>query len=164
MSAFDKAAECFQQALRRNPRHFLSCYYLGYCYEVQRKLGAAEEKYRRSIKLAEDAEVKFSLPYEGMARLRLLESKPSEALRYAKKAVQLAPNEASSHTDLAKVYSALGQQAEAIPEWIRVTELDQTDAIPYYHLFQIYSALGMTDKANKALANFKRLTAIYGSL
>lgn len=162
-SDFGKAATYFQKALRRNPRHALSWYYLGYCYEVRRKLADAEIDYKRSMKLAGDAPDNFALPYEGMARLRLLESKPSDALSYAKKAVELDPNDAASRTILAEVYEALGQRADAIPEWDRVTELDQADAVPYYHLFQIYAATGMKDKASHALANFKRLVAIYGS-
>jgi tetratricopeptide (TPR) repeat protein len=163
MSDFDKAAEYFRHALQLDSQHLRSRYYLGYCYEVQRKLGDAEKEYQRSMELAKDDGVQFSLPYEGMARLRLLQSKPSEALEYAKKAVEFAPNDVASHTVLAKVYGALGQQAEAIPEWKRVAELDQTDAIPYYRLFQIYSALGMKEKAGEAMANFKRLTGIYGT-
>lgn len=163
MSAFGTAANYFQKALQLNPRHPLSAYYFGYCYEVQRKLVDAEREYRRSMELAKDSRDNLALPYQGMARLRLLESKPSNALRYAKKAVKLAPNDASSHTLLAKVYGALGQQADAVREWVLVTELDQTDAVSYYRLFQIYSALGMKEQANKALANFKKLTAIYGS-
>ena len=163
MSNFDKAAEYFQEALRLNSENLRLRYYMGYCYEIQRKLGEAEKEYLQTIQLAQKAGIKYSLPFEGMARLRLLQSKPSEALEYARKAVQLAPNDASTNTVLAKVYGALGQQAEAIPEWKRVTELDQTDAVPYYHLFRIYSVLGMKEKAEKAMANFKRLTAIYGT-
>lgn len=162
-SDFDKAEKYFRDALRLNPKHLRSRYYLGYCYEVHRKLGEAEKEYRRSMELASAAGVKFSLPYEGMARLSLLQSNPSEALGYAKKAVEFAPNDAASHTILAKVYGALGQKAEAIPEWKKVTELDRTDGIPYYHLFQIYSALGMKAKATQAMAEFKKMTAIYGT-
>ena len=163
MSNFDKAAEYFREALRLNSENLRLRYYMGYCYEIQRKLGEAEKEYLQTIQLAQKAGIKYSLPFEGMARLRLLQSKPSEALEYARKAVQLAPNDASTNTVLAKVYGALGQQAEAIPEWKRVTELDQTDAVPYYHLFRIYSVLGMKEKAEKAMVNFKRLTAIYGT-
>lgn len=162
-SEFEKGSEYFQKALRLDPQNFRSSYYLGYCYEVQGKWKEAEKKYQRSMKLSNDADVDFPLPYDGMARLKILESAPSDALPYAKKAVELAPNAATSHTVLAKVYSALGQPANAVTEWKLVTELDQTDAAPYYHLFQIYSALGMKEKAKEALASFKKLALMYGT-
>jgi len=160
---FAEAADYFKMAIRRNPRYFRSYYYFGYCNEIMRHLNTAEQQYRESMKLARAAGATSPLPYEGMARLRLLENKPSDALVYARQSVQLAPQQAASHKILAKAYTSAGRQKEASLEWKRTAALDLTDPSPYYHLFQIYSALGNTIKANAALAQFKKLSAIYGA-
>ena len=158
---FTKAEDNFRKALERNPGHFQSHYYLGWCEEVQRRVQDGEQEYRRSMELAETAGVKFAGPWQGMARIRLLEDKPAEALPYALRAVEYAPNDAASHKVLAKAYSALGKEAEAIAEWERVATLDPADSTPYYRLYHIYLAMGNKDKANAAYAQFQKLSAMY---
>ena len=161
MEDFDRAAEYYQKAIGRNPRHFQSYYYLGHCYEVKRKLEDAERQYQQAIEFAEAVGAKFAPPYRGMASLRLLENRPADALQFAKRAVELAPNDAEGHTELAKAYAALGREAEAVPEWEQAATLNPTDASPYYHLYRIYLAIGNEEKANSAYAKFKRLSSMY---
>lgn len=158
---FDMAAEYFQKAIHRNPKHYHSYYYLGYCYEVKRKLEDAERRYQQAIEYADAAGAKFALPYQGMARLRLLENRPADALTFATRAVELAPKDAESHKELAKDYETLKRQAEAIHEWEQVATLDPTDASPHYRLYRIYLALGDVEKANSAHARFERLSSMY---
>jgi len=180
---WDKAAEYLEQAVERNPHHLLSQYYLGYCYEAERNQAAAERQYQKAMELAVTAgadtgsgprtsdfgflepagtaEANAALPYEGLARLRLLENKPTEALPLAKRAVALATKDAEAHTVLAKAYAAAGQDAAAIPEWQQAAALDPTDAAPYYHLYRIYLAAGDKEKADAAHAQFLKLSARY---
>src|SRR6185295_16202885 len=122
-----------------------------------------EQEYRRSMELAEVAGNKYVLPYQGMARLRLLEIRPEEARQFAIQAVDLAPNDAESHLILAKVYAALGRAFDAAPEWERAAVLDPTNPAPYYHLYRTYSGLGNKQEANRAFAKYNSLIAIYGS-
>ncbi len=158
---FDRAAEYFQKAIERNPKHFHSHYYLGYCYEVKRKLEEAERRYQQAIEYADAAGAQFVPPYQGIARLRLLENRPADALTFANRAVEIAPRDAESHKALAKAYEGLKRQAEAIHEWEQVATLDPTDASPYYHLYRIYLAMGDDEKANSAHAEFERLSSMY---
>jgi predicted Zn-dependent protease len=113
------------------------------------------------MELVEAAGAKFAGPWQGMARIRLLEEKPAEALPYATRAVEDSPNDVASHKVLAKSYSALGKQAEAIVEWQRVAALDPADSAPYYRLYRIYLAMGNEEKADAAYAQFKKLSAMY---
>ena len=158
---YTKAADDFRKAIERNPGHFQSHFYLGWCDEVLRKVKDAEQEYRRSMELVETAGAKFAGPWQGMARIRLLEEKPAEALPYATRAVEDAPNDVASHKVLAKSYSAMGKQAEAIAEWERVAVLDPADPAPYYRLYRIYLAMGNEPKANLAHAQFKKLSSMY---
>jgi tetratricopeptide (TPR) repeat protein len=161
VSDWDKAAEYFQRATHRNPKHFRSFYYLGYCYEAKSRWAEAERQYRQAIELAAATGSKFALPYEGLARLRLLENRAADALQFAQRAVELAPNDAGGHEVLAKAYVGVGRRVEAIPEWERAAVLDPTNASPYYHLYQIYKALGEKGNATSAYAEFKKLSSWY---
>ena len=158
---FPKAEDNFRKALERNPGHIQSHYYLGWCEEVERQGQDGEQEYRRSIELGEATGGKFAGPWEGMARIRLLADKPVEALPFATRAVEYAPSDAASHKVLARAYTALGKQSEAMLEWERVAALDPTDSAPYYRLYHIYQAMGSKDKANAAYAQFQKLSAMY---
>jgi len=160
---FARAAGYFQEALKRAPNHYASYYYLGYCHQAERKLKDAELEYHRSIELAEAAGEIFALPRQGLARLRLLENRPTDALEFATQGVELAPNDAASHEVLAKVYAALGRAVQAAPEWERAAALDPTNPVPYYHLYRTYSNLGNKEKADRALTKYKILVAMYGT-
>jgi tetratricopeptide (TPR) repeat protein len=160
---FAGAAGYFQEALERAPNHYASYYYLGHCHEAERKLKDAELEYHRSMELAEAAGEIFALPRQGLARLRLLENRPTDALEFATQAVKLTPNDAASHEVLARVYAALGRAVQAASEWERVAALDPTNPAPYYRLYRTYSNLGNKEKADGALAKYKILVAMYGT-
>lgn len=160
---FARAADYFNEALKRNPDHPSSRYYLGYCDEIGRELDSAEKEYARSTELSEAAGEKFALPYQGIARIRLLEDKPAEALEAASRAVGLAPNDSASHIVRAKALDALHRGTEASAEWERAATLDPTDVVICYHLYQSYSALGRKEKASAMLAQYRKLSAMYGN-
>lgn len=160
---FAGAAGYFQEALERAPNHYESYYYLGYCHEAERKLKDAELEYRRSMELAEAAGKIFALPRQGLARLRLLENRPTDALEFATQAVGLAPNDAANHEVLARVYAALGRAVQAAPEWERAAALDPTNTVLYYRLYRTYSTLGDKENAERALTTYKSLVARYGT-
>jgi tetratricopeptide (TPR) repeat protein len=159
---FSRAAGYFQEALKRSPDHYASHYYLGYCRESERELKEAEREYHQSMQFAEAAGAKYGLPYQGMARVRLLENKPADARQFATQAVQFAENDAASHVVLARVYTALGEAIKAVPEWERAAILDPTNPVPYYHLYRTYSVLGNKEKANLAVTRYNALIAVYG--
>ena len=158
---FYKATEYFRKAITFKPDHYLSYYYLGYCDEAVRKVEEGERYYQQSIKLAHAAGTDFSLPYEGISRLRLLQNELGDALEYAKRAVALSPDGAAGHRALAKAYDALGRPGDAIPEWELAAKFDPTDASPYFHLYRIYLATGNAEKAKVAYAQFKKLSSTY---
>lgn len=159
---FPRAAGYFQEALRRKPDHYASHYYLGYCHETEREFKEAEREYRQSMQFALTAGHEYGLPYQGMARVRLLENKPADARQFAVQAVQFAEKDAASHVVFARAYAALGQADKARPEWERATKLDPTNPVPYYHLYRIYSAAGNRERADWAITRYNRLMAVYG--
>jgi tetratricopeptide (TPR) repeat protein len=99
---FTGALGYFTKARALNPEHTASWYYEGYCLEMSGKLTEARRAYESAIKLREKTQERFSLPYQGMARLRGDEV-PAQALEFARKAVEIEPNLDSNHVVVAKI-------------------------------------------------------------
>jgi len=160
---FAKATGYFQAALQRKPDHYPSHYYLGYCEESERKSKEAEAEYLRAIELAQAAWQPFAPPHQGMARLRLLSTKPLEALPFASKAVALDSKDPAGHEVLARVYDSLHRVDESAKEWKLAAELEPNNPMPLYRLYRLYLELGDKQSAEQAFAKYKSLVAIYGS-
>lgn len=64
--------------------------------------------------------------------------------------------------ELAKLLSAQGRHAEAASYFERVLAIEPASASNAYQLHRAYKAAGNESKANAALAEFKRLSSIYG--
>lgn len=160
---FPRATGYFHSALQRNPDHYPSHYYLGYCEESERKPAEAETEYSRSIQLAEAAGQQFAPPHQGMARLKLRSMKPVEALPFAMQAVTLDRKDPAGHEILARVYTDLHRQDQAAKEWERASELEPGNPMPFYRLYRTYLKMGNKQDADQALVKYKGLIAIYGS-
>jgi Flp pilus assembly protein TadD len=163
VSDFARAAEYFHQALTRRPDHSRSHYYLGHCYEVEQRPAQAEEEYRKAAESAERNGARESLPYQGLARLRLSANHPADALPPARQAVEFGPHDAAAHKLLARVYSDLGRNSDAVAEWKISSQLDPTDASALYRLYRGYLALGQAEEARSTLARYRRTMSLYGS-
>jgi tetratricopeptide (TPR) repeat protein len=162
VSDIDRATSYFQEALKRSPANYESRYYLGYCDESEGKLDDAEREYLRAMELAAASGERFAPPSQGMARLRLHQAKPAEALQFAIQAVKSSPDDAAGHIVLARAYAELHQKDRAAFEWERAVELSPTDATSLYRLYRTYLELGDTEKADRALAKYKSIVAVYG--
>jgi Flp pilus assembly protein TadD len=160
---FHKAAEYFTKAIERNPRDFRSHAHLGYCFEMEGSPEQAEAEYKRAIQLAESGQSAYDMPYAGLARLRLAQNRVADALVFAKRAVEIAPREASDHELLAKAWAESGRTAEATNEWKLSSDLDPADATSPYRLYRAYLASGETAKADAALKQYKKIASLYGT-
>lgn len=159
---FPGGRECFVKATRLNPAHTASWYYEGYCLELSGKRTEARTAYDTAIKSMEGGDERFSLPYQGIARL-LLDAAPAQALEFAHKAVELEPDLDSNHVIIAKIYERLGRLSEAAEELQTAERLDPNNASPRFMLARIYSQAGNRKAAEAELEAFKRINQIYGS-
>ena len=157
-----RAAEYFRQALALQPGHIRSHYYLGHCYEVEQKTEQGG-RVPPAAQLAERQGANEGLPYQGLARLRLSANRPAEALAFAKRAAELESTDSAGHKLLARAYSDLGSNLEAAAEWKIASDLDPTDASALYRLHRCYDLLGEAEKSRAALAQYRKIAALYGT-
>jgi len=151
----------FDRALRLRSDDAKSLYQRGNCLEKMGRWKEARGAYTDAISLVEKSGEHLGWPFQGMARL-LLEESPQEALGFAKKAVELEPNEYSNHLTLAKVYERLGNLPEAVREAQVATTQDPTSSTARYALFKLYRRSGDLEASETELKMFEKLRAVYG--
>jgi Tfp pilus assembly protein PilF len=117
--------------------------------------------YETAIKLVERKHERFSLPYQGIARL-LADETPEQALEFARKAIELEPSLDLNHVIMAKVYDRLGRLSDAVGELQTAVRLDPTNAPPRFMLAHIYMRLGDQKAAAAELSMFEKINQVYG--
>jgi Flp pilus assembly protein TadD len=155
------ALEYFREAVRLNPSDWKSTYQEGYCLELSGNTAAARASYLQSIHLVEESRQRFGWPYQGMARLDANTSS-ANALQYAKKAIELEPDEPSHHFTLAKIYEQTGDFSAAIKEARIAASQEPNHAAVRYLLFRLYHKAGDVVSADAELKQFQTLNAVYG--
>jgi len=156
------ALKYFENARRLNPEHTESWYYEGYCLEAVGRHTEARKAYETAVQLVEKKHESFSLPYQGIASL-LAGSAPTQALEFARKAVELEPNLDSNHVMMAKVCERLGRFHVALEELQTAVRLGPTNASSRFMLARIYTKLGDRKSAERELAMFEKINQVYGS-
>ena len=158
---FAGALKYFEKARTLNPDHTESWYYEGYCFETTGRRSEARSRYETAVRLVERQHEKFSLPYQGIARL-LVDESPSEALEFARKAADLEPALDANHVLLGKIYEKLGRRSQAVEELQTAVRIDPTNASPRFMLARIYQELGNPNAAAAELAMFEKINQVYG--
>jgi tetratricopeptide (TPR) repeat protein len=159
---FPAALGDFAMASRLNPAHAESWYYQGYCLEASGRREEARGAYETAIRYVEEKHQRFSLPDQGMARL-LTDEAPSQALEFARKAVELEPDVDSNHLILAKIYERFGRFSDAEQELQTAERVDPINAAPRFMLARIYSKAGNHKAAEAELEMFRKINRTYGS-
>lgn len=158
-----RASSYFRDAIQRNPAHARSHYYLGACFESSRNLDLATKHFEEAIRLSKQSGDGFSLPWQGMARVRFLEQDYEGGLDFAQRAVQLEPASPAARKLLARALQALGKTDEAVKEWEAAVQADGSDSAVFYQLYRAHSAAGRMHEAADALSRYKAILDVYGA-
>jgi len=80
-----------------------------------------------------------------------------KAQQFFEMALKYYPDFAEAQVGLSRTLIALDKPDLALPHLQKATLLSPEDDVPYYHLAQVYKALGNAAEQQKALAEFRRI-------
>lgn len=153
---WEKAAGHFQQELRHNPEHFQAISYLGLCYKASERLDLAESTFKNAISLLERKKIEFDMPYQLLAALYLDQGRDAEALHYAKRAGEIAPNSIRNRLLAGKAAWREGDAATAFLELKAAIALNADDPEAHYILASVYRSRGEVVNAQREMALFRK--------
>jgi Flp pilus assembly protein TadD len=159
---YQQALGHYRKAAELAPEDGETLYHVGFCQEMLGKRDAALATYQSSWRLLRAQAASFSWPAQRMAQLLLYEDIES-ALRWAREAVSVKPEQAVNHYVLAKVYLRKNQVEHAVDELLEATRLDPKDPSACYLLATAYAELGQAEQARQARLDFQRLRTAYGA-
>ena len=158
---FAGALRHFETVIALDPDHARGHAYLAYCLERLDRRDEAAERYRTSVRLLERDSERFSWPYQGLARIAL-KADPQAARSWARKAVQVGPDEFETHALLARTHDRNGEPARAIAAASEAVRLNPDHAASHYLLFTAHRDLGNADAAQRHVSRFQELKRVYG--
>ena len=158
---FAGALRHFDRVIALDPNHARGHSFLAYCLERLDRRDAARAHYRTSVELLEQEGLRFSWPYQGLARLAL-ETEPQAATGWARKAVEYGPDEFEAHALLARAHDRNGDLSQAIAAASEAVRLNPDHAPSHYLLFTAYRRLGDTNEARRHVSRFRELKQVYG--
>ena len=149
-----EAAADYERVLTANPKDSISRVKLGMIYQRLHRLDDAETAYHAALKVNPG----LAPAYNNLAMIALeKEGNLPNALSWAKKAVELAPNTPQFHDTLGWVHRALGDKAAAVAALERASRLPPPQAEIWYRLGLVYQETG---NRGKAAAAYKKALVI----
>ncbi len=130
---------------------------------LQGYLARAEGDYDRAIEAFEKALKGMPDNPDVLANLGFLayqRGDDEKAEHLLKETIKIDPANLSAHYDLGRLLMRSRRIAEALPILEKGTEIGRDDPGVFYQLFLAYTRLNKKEKAQAALAEFKRLEAL----
>lgn len=149
-----RAANDYSRAVKLAPQDATAQFKLATAYHALGKLDDAARHYRAAIA----ADATYALAYNNLAALGAERKQDLDgAVKAAKRAIELAPNEAAFHSTLGMVYVARGDLELAISALRSAAEMKPPEADRYYRLGL---ALDQKGRKSEAIAALKQALAI----
>jgi len=149
----ERGVALLSAAVERHPGRFDACLKLAFAQEQLAQLEAALAMYAKAAAI--DAE--SPLAADGSARVLARLGRHSEAERFARRAVELAPADADLRRRLAALLWELGRFKQSREEWEAVVERAPGDALARRELARALERTGRPDEAAAAYQEALRL-------
>lgn len=150
---YAQARESLARAFDLNARSAATVFVEALAWAGEGNYQEAEMCLRRAISL-QPANARFHC-HLGILLLR--RNDPANAVKSFIKAIELKPEYALSHYELGKVRAQIKQWKEAGEELEKAIAIDPGLTSAYYQLGLVYGKLGEKEKAEQALASFRKL-------
>jgi len=149
-----EAAVDYEQVLRARPADSVTRLKLGMIYQRLDRLSDAQSAYHAALR----ENPKLAPAYNNLAMITVTKNgKLSDALSWAQKAVELAPNVPQFHDTLGWVYRAMGDKGKAVTSLEQASRLPPPQADIWYRLGLVYEESG---KKAEAMAAYKKALAL----
>ena len=140
---FQIAENLYKEALKINPNHFKSIYYLGILLSQTKKFDLAKLLFHKAIQIQPNN----AMAHNNLGNIFFELGQLQKAISSYEKASQIQPNYATAHYNLGRVLSKLGQHQKAINSYEKAIQIQPNDAMAHNNLGNIFFELGQLQKA-----------------
>jgi Flp pilus assembly protein TadD len=154
------AVQYFEEALVVSPENAKVENNLGLAYEGLNQVDKAVDAYKKAIAVGENSGTPSEQPMVNLAIVLAHRSDLDGALAMLKRAVIIAPEDASIHEHLGHVYLELNEPQQAQIQLEKAVSLSPSDARLHFLLGQVYRREGLNEKAN---VEFLRSASLNGT-
>jgi len=146
---FQIAENLYKEALKKNPNHFESIYYLGTLLAQTKRFDLAKLLLHKAIQIQPNhADAHYNL---GVVLQDLGEYQKAKSSY--EKVITIQPNYAKAHNNLGNVLKELGERQKAISSFEKAIEINPSYANAHNNLGIVFKKLG---KLQKAISSFKK--------
>lgn len=140
---FEKAINCYRDAVRSDDRHYNAWYGLGAIYIRQEKYDLAEYHFKRALTLNSQS----SVLYCHLGMVQHANGKPYEALNTLGLAFRLDPRNPQARFQRANIFMSMDRPLEALEELEKVRDAAPREASVHFTMGKVLKRLGRTELA-----------------
>ena len=140
---FEKAINCYRDAVRSDDRHYNAWYGLGAIYIRQEKYDLAEYHFKRALTLNSQS----SVLYCHLGMVQHANGKPYEALNTLGLAFRLDPRNPQARFQRANIWMSMDRPLEALEELEKVRDAAPREASVHFTMGKVLKRLGRTELA-----------------
>jgi protein O-GlcNAc transferase len=154
---YKAAMEALNHALEIAPHTVSAESLIGLTNERSARLDAAEVAYRRAIQWEVEKKQSDPVPYVGLGRVKIADSKPAEAVPLLQRAVNMPQATSEAHELLGQAYEKTGRSADAVKELETAIAMDPKSARLHFMLFKMLREHGENERAEAELNVYKQM-------
>jgi tetratricopeptide (TPR) repeat protein len=155
-SRYSEAFPAFEKLIAEHPSTPWLHYAYGNALDSLSRYDDAKAQMHAELKLSP----RSALPWNSIAAISLRQHLPTDALKAAQTAVDLAPTSAEAHYQLGRAWLENGDAAKAIAELAKANAIKPDTPEIHFVLARAYTKAGEREKAAAERAAFTRLKAL----
>ena len=142
---FQIAENLYKEALKTNPNHFKSIYYLGTLLAQTKKFDLAKLLFHKAIQIRPN----YAIAHNNLGNVLSELGEYQKAISSYEKAIQIEPDYAQAHNNLGVVFNQLGEHQKAINFYQMAVKYEPENLVYLYHLSRIDEKILHSNLKNK---------------